>query len=95
MGLLSDQKAQDKLEYNNAVEESSLVHIDSEQTSKSFDVDFYTPKTFPALNIPKLKIDKLVPQCFSVSPKYSHLLMLTTVQVKNDRFVTLHLPDSV
>ena len=54
--------------------------IDSEQASKSLDVDFCTPKTFPGLDIPK--VHELVPQCFSVSPEYSHLLMLTAVQVK-------------
>lgn len=87
MGLLTDQKARDKLEYNNAVEESSLVHIDREQASKSLDMDFCTPKAFPALDIPK--VHELVPQDFFVSPKYSHLLMLTTVQVENNRFITL------
>ena len=33
MGLLSDYKARDKLEYNNAVEESSLVHIIGENST--------------------------------------------------------------
>ena len=88
MGLLTDQKARNKVEYNNAVEESSLVHIDSEQSSKSLEVNFCTPKTFPALDIPK--VHELVPRCFSVSPKYSHLLMLIAVQVENDWFITLH-----
>ena len=89
MGLLSVQKAQDKVEYNNAVEESSLVHINSEQSSKSLDVDYCTPKTYSALNTSE--VHELVPQCFSVSPKYSHLLMLTTIQLeKNDRLITLY-----
>ena len=88
MGLLTDHKAWDKLEHNNAVEESPLVHTDSEQESKSLDMDFCTPKTFPALDIPK--VHELVPQCFFVSPKYSHLLMLTTIQLENDQLITLY-----
>ena len=66
MGLLTDQKARNKLEYNNAVEESPLVHIDSEQESKSLDVDSCTPKTFSALNI--TKVHELVPRCFLCPP---------------------------
>ena len=88
MGLLTDQKARDKLEYNDAVEESPLVHVDSEQASKSLDIVFCTPKTFSALDI--TKVHELVTRYFSVSPKYSHLLMLTAVQFENDRLITLY-----
>ena len=56
-----DKKARDELEYNTVVEESSLVHINSEQASKSLDVDFYTPKAF--------FLD-------SISPRYMNLSLI-------------------
>lgn len=94
MGL---QMGHDKVEYNNTVEESSLVPNCNECSDqqvqhalKSPDqryVDFCTPTTLSTLDI--IKVHNLFPLCSSVSPKYSHALILTTVQVENDSFIII------
>ena len=91
MGLLdlSNQKVWDKLEYNNAVEESSLVCIDSTWAgiriigcgfleTEDFSYTWYPQGTWTCPSV-----FFCVPQVLASIDAY------TAVQVENDRFVTL------